>query len=33
VNRVQQLAELLPEQVRDPLYLERGGLDTRHDPL
>ena len=33
VNRVQQLAELLPEQVRDPLNLERGGLDTRHDPL
>ena len=30
---VHEAAELLPEQVGSPLNLERGGLDTRHDPL
>jgi hypothetical protein len=33
VDGVEQPAKLLPEQVRDPLYGERGGLDNRHDPL
>jgi hypothetical protein len=33
VDGVQEPAKLLPEQVRDPLNGERGGLNTRHDPL
>ena len=33
VDGIEELPKLLPEQVRDPLNGERGGMDDRHDPL
>jgi hypothetical protein len=33
MDGIEELPKLLPEQVRDPLNGERGGMDYRHDPL